>query len=364
MANRNSPKPIIISADFGYGMTKAFNGKQFIGVNSLIGEPTKIRFNPHMKSETISKPDLTWINCEIDGIKRFIGELALRQSSLVYQILDKDKIKYNETAYLMKAVIGLIAPNNSVISLITGLPVAYYDDKQKEILAQTLKGKHVVRFDWDRNNTYKYTIEYIIKDVKVIPQPMGTFFDFILNTKGKLNKEAVGEELLQSFIDGTVAIIDIGYGTTDFCVVKELEYIERSSGSLDKAMGTVFEIIANELIQYSGMTIPIHILTDAVIKRGNITLDGKIYDLKDITYRALKSVFDEILISIKAAWRTEYQIDYYIITGGGSITMRSFFQEELGGKGTLYTPKSAVFSNVMGYWKYRLMEEQNENSKK
>lgn len=353
----------VISADFGYGMTKAYNGLQFLGIPSIIGEPTYIKFNPNLKHEDISKPSLTWINCEIDNIRRFVGDLALKQSSLVYQILDKDKIKYDETSYLMKAAIGLIVPNNSEIFLITGLPVAYYDENQKNALREKLMGKHIVRFDWDRNNTYKYEVKYDIKDIKIIPQPMGTFFDFILDEKGNINKEILSK-LSEDFFESSVGIIDIGYGTTDFCVIKELEYIERSSGSLDKAMGTVFEIIANEMIQYTGMTIPLHVITDAVIKKGKISIEGKIYDLKDITNKALKAVYEEIFISIKAAWRTEYQIDYYIITGGGSIAMRQFFQEDFGKKAVLFTPKSPVFSNVIGYWKYKMMEERNENSKK
>lgn len=355
MSKDESAKNLIISADFGYGMTKAYNGKDYLGVQSLVGEAKQIKFNTSMTDDKTGRIDLNWISVEIDGEKRFIGELAARQSPIIYKIMDKDKVAYSETAYLMKSNIGLVAPTGSKISLITGLPVAYFDDENKKQFTKTLVGKHTVKYDWDRDGSYQHVKEFEIVDVKVIPQPMGTFFDFIITDKGKINSEAIKNPELACLINGSVAMIDVGYGTTDFCVVKNLEYIERSSGSLDKAMGTAFDLIANHLVQVSGTAVPSHIVTQQVIEKGSIGIQGKTYDLTEITQKSFRAIFDEILMSIKAAWRNEYQIDAYVLTGGGSLVLNEYFKQTLGDKGYVLVSKSPIFSNVIGYWKYKLM---------
>jgi len=348
--------PIVIAADFGYGMTKTFNGRSHKGVASMVGEPKQINFKTEFKKGEAAMEDLHYISTEINGERRFIGDFALRQSPVVFKAMDKNKIMYKDTMYLMKVSTALVVEDGMDVQLITGLPVAHYNEENKQKFSEILMGAHTVKFDWDRDGSYKHAVNFNIVEVKVIPQPMGTFFDYLLTSSGEVNKENIDDNVLQCLTQGSVAIIDVGYGTTDFCVVRDLEYIEKSSGSLDKAMGTVFEMIANSLVQESGVTIPPHVLTDTTLKRGTIAIEGKTYNLNDVKERAIQSVFEEISLSIKAAWRSEYQIDAFIFTGGGSIAMHDLFANRFGNNGVVLFPKSPVFSNVMGYWKYRLRE--------
>jgi len=351
----------LISCDFGYGITKIFNGVDDpLGIKSLVGDPIGlIKFQTKIKeSKKKGKYDLDWISCRYPKTDKryFIGELARRQSAHVYYITDQDKLSYDSTKALIDTGIALMLPETVknkpiplALNVVTGLPVSQYVKVQQEGLRKSLLGEHSIEFDWDRDNSFKHGYKFKINEISIIPQPVGTFYNIILDNKGDFLPE------YETLASGNVALIDVGYGTTDLCVLKGIEYIEKSSRSSNTAMSSVFSYISSRLAEHSGIEIPVWKIEPVISgdsKEMLIRLEGKTYKLDNIYQQAIDAIFEELMAAAKGLWRTEHQIDTYIIMGGGAKPFAEKFKTTFGTKGSVIIADDPVFSNVKGYYKY------------
>ena len=350
----------IIGCDFGYGLTKVYNGTEDpLGIRSLVGDPVgTIKFTT--KEEDIGKKDLNWISIKfpLTDDRFYIGDLARRQSEHVFYITDKDKLSYSSTKSLIDAGIAMLLPESVkgkpvpvALNVVTGLPVSYYTPPQIKIMKDTMSGEHSIDFDWDRDGSYAHRYKFDIKNIHVIPQPVGTFFNLLLDEKGEFRED------MQSMASSTVAIIDVGYGTSDFCILKGSEYIEKSSRSTQTAMNSVYAHIAKTLSDKSGEDVqPWDIET--VILKGDKDLPIKVrgvnYNLEALYHKALDVIAEELVAIAKGLWRTEHQVDMYILTGGGAFVFAERFRAKFGAKGNIITTDNPVYSNVIGYHKLGL----------
>jgi len=349
----------LIACDFGYGMTKAFNGSDKpLGIRSLVGDPIgTIKYQTGMQPIKVIR-DMDWLSVLFpeNDQRYFIGDLARRQSEHVYYITDKDKLSYASTKALINAAIAILLPETVVnkpvpiaLNVVTGLPVSYYIKAQIEGMQKLLVGEHAIDFDWDRNNSYAHKYKFKINGIKIIPQPVGTFYGLILDENGEFVK---GKEELAS---STVAIIDIGYGTTDYCILNAAEYIERGSRSSNTAMSSVYGHVAKRLSEHASTEIPAWQVEPVILKGEKdmpIRISGVTYNLEKLYHKAVDAVFEELMAVAKGLWRKEYQIDTFILAGGGSYVFADKFQEKFGLEGQVIIADDPMYSNVRGYHKY------------
>lgn len=105
-----------------------------------------------------------------------------------------------------------------------------YQKTQRSNLEQKLKEIHAVVLNGQLKRTF-------VREVKVIPQPMGIFFHHYLDeslnpTDLRWKRQRVG-------------IVDIGYGTTDIAVVDGGQYIGEYSRSSNLAMSRLTRLVSN-----------------------------------------------------------------------------------------------------------------------
>src|SRR3546814_14894114 len=70
---------------------------------------------------------------------------------------------------------------------------------------------------------------------RVVPQPVGSMFNLMLNDTGK----AAG----QRFVSEKIGIIDIGFRTADYTISEKTRYSERGSQSSDAGIAAAYQEI-------------------------------------------------------------------------------------------------------------------------
>ena len=121
--------------------------------------------------------------------------------------------RYGSEEFKIEALIGITAclkelPNlagHEVLRIVTGVP-SNLAKNQKIInqIKQLLLGVHEVKsVTWESVRP----ITFEIREVIVVPQPLGTMYDYVYDPEA----DALNEKLL----DQRAIVIDIGWGTTD-----------------------------------------------------------------------------------------------------------------------------------------------------
>jgi len=329
-----------ITIDAGYGYIKVFDGQNQVIIPSVISQSRQIRFKPKTRNMEL----INNLNVKINGDGYFVGQLAINQGKDPMQVLDKNKVFHSTTKVSMLVGIAMLANNGETIKVVTGLPISYYENSQKNELEKILKGKQNVEFDGfllDKENEAK---EFTVSSVVMLPQPIGSLFNMILDDAGDIKDEMV------NLANGTVAVIDIGYGTTDFLVMKELDYVDRSSRSISIGIKDIYDDVREALQEMSKEEVPLYKIEETRDSK-KISLKGVEYDLFNAYNHACRVVFSKIKTIIDPLSDREQTISNYVITGGGVHLLGDLFK-------TIYTNvniivlDNAQMANVLGYAKY------------
>ncbi len=165
-----------VSVDLGYGWTKA------IGPNIKWKQPSVIGERRNLFEDSLKPNDIIFDN------KYFVGDLAIRQSTIRYTSTKEQKSDLWTTEVLLKTALGIIAPKDDVF-LITGLPIDFYfsqkADFEKMIYKLNSSKQYLITIGGENIVASPY-----INRVKIVPQPLGSAMDYLLDEKGNfVNKE-------------------------------------------------------------------------------------------------------------------------------------------------------------------------------
>lgn len=329
----------IIACDFGYGYVKIYDGKNFITFRSLVSVGRKIRFVSGLATLT----DLNCLSVKVGDDQYFVGDLAERQGGDVLQVLDKDKVLHKSTEILIKTGLGLLAGNYTEVAVVTGLPVSYYNDEQKNAMSEILRQKHTITYDKSLLGKKDEVVDFTVHFTSIVPQPIGTLWDLVLDEKGDLIDKTLASK--------NIGLVDIGFGTTDFAVSRCLEYIDRSSKSIPTAIHSVCSLVSQYLSDQIGEEVQIYEIEKAMLSK-KISIRGSTYDLTPFINKAVDVIFMDIKTVLDALWDRERQLDAYVITGGGANLFGQSFKNAFGKKANVIVPSMPSSSNVKGFYKY------------
>lgn len=339
---------MIIASDFGYGYTKACSNKDFIKFPSLLSKARNIRFVSEIASDA-SDLEKLWV--DLDGNEFFVGKLAYSQGTEIIQVLHKDKFLHKSTEIIMKSALGYISKNfqgsPKEFDCISGLPVSFCTSEAKENLANMLRGSHEITFKRDLVKKDPEKVLFSINDVKIMPQPLGSLFHVILDQNGNFKDDSV------DLASGSIAIIDIGFGTTDFTIIDNLEYIDKYSRSINSAVSNVCSNLSNVLSEQIQEEIPVYDIQNSLYNK-EIVIGSQRIDLKDAIDKVVDDVFQEIYSQGQALWKQKKSISCFIVTGGGAHLFFEKFKETFGPEYDIRTVKDidSSFANVSGFYKY------------
>lgn len=317
-----------IGLDIGYSHTKAVwgghNPAQAI-FPSVVGTPDKARFSLAAENSlTLTYP-----------FHVQVGEGAVTQSRFFQRREDRHWIESDEwMALALAALTECTAANFAELRMVTGLPVAFFTDRQA--VRDRLLGEHKVQREGRNRQTFR------VIDCHVIPQPFGTLLSAVLDNRGRI--------VDQTLSSGTVGIVDIGGKTTNLLSVYRLAEISRETASVSVGAWDVVRAVQTWLVNhYPGLEgLRPHQVIEAIIAR-QAKYYGETIDLQAAVEEALEPLAEQILAEVSQLWGGGATLDAILVSGGGAHLLGPYIQRHFRHARLVSEP---VFANALGYWRF------------
>ncbi len=311
----------VVGIDVGYGYTKVVTDANGMILPLLFPSVIGV-YEDGIVVEGLKTTERDGVT--VNGQRFLIGESARRHAS---RLLDGrhegwiDSISYRA---LLTHALSCADCNALNLTIVTGLPVNFYrTGKDKLInLVREIVGKYCVNLT-----------------VKVIPQPLGSFFNLLFDETGKVKDSGLAA--------GKIGVLDVGFYTTDLITVSELDLVERQIDSFENGVSTALASIAKDIETAYGLRPDIH-KTEEAVSRGYIKAFGLQKDIGQAVEQRFGELAKDIEGKAKTIWKSAADIDRVLLTGGGAALL----------KGHLNLYRHAVvvddaqFANARGYYKF------------
>lgn len=335
----------VLGIDLGFGFTKATDGKNNLIFKSVTGEATDQRFTAGIPGLDAPAADEDTggdhLHLEMDSGSIFVGELAERQSNLRSFTLDQGRYIEDAALPLTLAACAKLHDLNQPINIVTGLPVADYQDKA-ERLGKLLRGRHAITLNEGAGRAMRGTV--VIDEVQVIPEPLGTVYQQTLNDNGSVADKNLARE--------KIAVIDVGFQTAEFTISDRGSFLDRASRSTDSGIARAFGVIAAKLREKSGVSLELYRLYDAV-EDGRVAIRGSDYDLSKLTDHVFSQLADNVAAEANELWAEEWDIDRIVISGGGGKVLAPYLDSLLKGRTeTIDVSGDPRMTNAVGFFRY------------
>jgi plasmid segregation protein ParM len=319
------------AVDTGYGFTKAIGFNQ-VSFPSAVGDYRPIRFNTGLETaELIDRLAIVY-----QGKKYFVGPITYLQSNPRITLSAERFTSPEGMALLMSALILTAESQTETIKLVGGLPVAEYA-RMKDSYTDILRGQHRVSLlglDGDCSGPFTFNIE----EVRLLPQPVGTLFNQVLDDAGQLKERRLA--------GGRLAVIDIGRYTVDLALLDALQFVDKSSTSFnDLGLFSGYKDISHELKQKQGLDLPADELEPYLT--GGKYLKG----LNMIKEYVFASLAERICSRVLSTWGELWSFDKIYIAGGGALVLGDYIKQGLQVEQAEVT-EAPTMSNCQGYYKF------------
>src|SRR5699024_5021269 len=223
-----------------------------------------------------------------------------------------DSVQYRALCYAVLAKVGA----SRIDCLATGLPVSLYKSQatRNRVIAQ-FKGVHRI------NETT--TVE--VCDVRVFPQPVGTYITHVASTPN-------GSEVMAN---KSVLVVDPGFFSVDSVVIKHGAPFAGGAAMSTAAMSRVLELVDEQLTRSRSKhtALPGKFMGDLerALRSGNtvIYVGGKPVDIARLLEDASYQVARQAVSKIKASVRTlDFELDMVLLGGGGAQLFAAGITEE------------------------------------
>ena len=327
------------AVDVGFGRVKALSGARRLEFPSVVGSFRPVRFVTGLgQADPVDR-----LCCEYAGKRYFIGDIVFKQADAMVTMTAERFTRPEGLALMFSALSLLSGTDSETLNLATGLPVSDYAGK-KDLYRQALMGRHYIKlFNPDGSGEKAY--RFNITDCRVLPQPMGTVFDRVLNDAGELvNKKLAA---------GNVGVLDIGQNTVDLVRVDGLEFVDSQSDSFsDLGLFDAYSLLYREIKDVYGVEIP-PARMEKYLRNGYIEVDGHRQSINGIKQRVFSAHAERITSRALNLWRDAWQLNAIIVTGGGAVVLGDHISRQLNrpAQVELVDPAMATLSNASGYLK-------------
>jgi plasmid segregation protein ParM len=248
--------------------------------------------------------------------------------------------RYNNDTYqaLSKFALAEALPDGDMfdnVLVVTGVPSIEVGSEKERQLRDVFEGVHIVRVN-GRDKIIKVT------RVVVISQPLGAVLSRYLDDEGY-----VADDKYES---DSVAIIDIGTGTTDLDHIKALRRISADCHSIPVGMFDVYKRIAAWVNRQNPNANATPQEVERQFENNYYEVSKRVrYDIEEIKEVAIKEVAAEIVTAISQHWKSYDVFDEILITGGGANVLGKALEKMIPGAVILDNPQTA---NAEGFFKY------------
>lgn len=231
----------------------------------------------------------------------------------------------------------------------TGLPPEFIV-QDTETLLQRLAGEHSFYVRIGKRPWLNVKVKLERRDIHVCKQPFGTLMSSVISEAGVMTNPAL--------LKKNVLILDAGFHTTD-----TYHFIQgaKEGASLtweNYSMQEVYQRTCSDILRASGNKADVSVYNlEKAFDSGVIHYGPKKepYDFKKNFYGNLRSVCNELLQELNAAYDNMINVDVILLTGGTGVAweryIRDFYKDTkaleiiLSGEG-----REAARANVRGYY--------------
>ena len=314
-----------IGLDLGYSATKAVSTKKKVKFPSVVGTSDKARFSFSEDGAGILLAEPAHV---------LVGEQAVTQSRFVNRREDRSWIESAEYYHLALAALTELTTATVVeLRIVTGLPVAFYNDK--DILRNLLLGEHRATREGRRAQVFKAT------DCRVIPQPFGALLAEALDDRGNVADKELAT--------GNVGVIDVGGKTTNLLSVSRLSEIGRETASVNVGAWDVVRAVRGWLADNCpNLDLRDHQVVDAIVAR-QVKYYGEPQDLGPMVDAALEPMAEQVIAQATQLWNGGAGLDAVLVSGGGALLLGPAIEAHFRHAQVVEEP---VFANALGYWRF------------
>jgi plasmid segregation protein ParM len=313
-----------IGMNVGYSAVKAVSGGRKVTFPSAVGTPDRARFKLGGESGLVL--------VQPENVQ--VGEGAITQSRFLHRREDRAWIGSAEWYSLFLAALTELTPaTRADLRVVTGLPVAFYDDRG-EMHARVI-GDHRVQREGRHAQAFRVT------ECRVIPEPFGTLLSATLDDRGRI----VDQELAT----GAVGVIDVGGKTTNLLSVYRLAEIGRETASVTVGAWDAVRAVRNWLNGHCpNLELRDHQVIDAVVAR-EVRYYGEPVDLSAVVDEILEPLADQVLAEASQLWNGAAGLDAILISGGGALLLGRHIARHFRHARVVDDP---VFANAVGFWRF------------
>lgn len=345
-----------VSVDIGYGFVKAISssGKRAL-FPSVVGSGRERGLASFL--ETSKKEiDESELHVKVNGKHYFVGEMALRNSSDVSRVFDRVRFNHEYTMILLHVAIQLVAdPAEDEIVIYTGLPLDYYKTQVKDFTTKLYEPFPTL--EWQFGHSLLQMKRNRIVEARVFPQALSAIWATLINADGRFTQPELMVEGSQ------VAVIDIGFRTTDICVVEMKQGggfipVLNLSDTLDIGVVNLYENVKSAYQDITGGAELSESKISKLLKTNTIRYKGKQFDLSEPIQKAHEAVVTSIFDRIHKLWKNEADtFDQIFLVGGGSHVFSDYFNRQQPEMYKLIV--DSQFANAIGYYRIGKMLSQN-----
>lgn len=314
-----------VGLDIGYSAVKAVSGDRRVTFPSVVGTPDKARFS--------LAEDRNIILVHPHHVQ--VGEGAVSQSRFLMRREDRHWVESDEWYDLfLAAITELTTATSAELRIVTGLPVAFYDDRQ--VVRDRILGEHRAQREGRPRQTLK------VVDCRVIPQPFGALLAACLDDRGRIAD--------RDLATGVVGVVDIGGKTTNLLSVNRLTEIGHETASVAVGAWDAVRAVRDYLAaRYPGLEeLRDHQIADAIRER-KVRYYGTLVDLSAAVNEYLEPLADQIAAQASQLWNGGATMDAILVTGGGALLLGPHIARHFRHARVVSDP---VFANALGYWRF------------
>jgi len=202
------------------------------------------------------------------------------------------------------------------MALMVALPVHVLQGPDAKAVVQALESWLLCEHTFTLNGQ---TFHLHVHTLKAMAQPLGSFFDWGLNSSGQWQRSP-GD------LKASVAVLDEGFNTLDLFHLAGGQIVRRFTGGETLGMRRAASAMQDLLMQKAGRRVSLHEADEYVRQSCNghrveLLVQGEVIDLKPLARQALDVAIGEVKSYLSQTWEDGKAFDYILLTGGGSLAL-------------------------------------------
>ena len=323
--------PKLLGLDIGFGFTKCTDGERAVILLSTLqpwhGDPGDGRSLAEGDYRVALAGEAFVAGPEGHGVS-LLTDLARRPARLFDQ--------YAQGLALTAA--ALFSESESPLHIVVGLPLAMVRRWQARLEAGLL-GFHMVELASAAEAPLRKHIH--IRKVHIVPHPLGTFINLIMHHDGRRRESKDGER--------KIALIDVGFRTTDLMVMEAARFCQRGSGTIQMGLADAWEAVARELGR-QGAEVPDVAGLYRAIRMGRLRIGERTYDVAAPREKAYRQLAAALADQINHRLRADWDLERLLLTGGAAAELAPVLAPLLNGEVDLIEHEQDVrLSNAQGH---------------